>query len=307
MVTKEQVAEFIQKNFPNCPICRSDAGYEVSGAFKNYVQCKSCLAKWMSNDFQGCKELRKLRLAEAAKNGKGSELLKQEHPIGFWQTLEVKDGVNWELMPKPNPEISGVLFLEAGEEILAFWDGDREIWFTAVEKRRAVKAKETEYGSMVLTNRRLFWVAKRGVFGKSYHSTCEIRLEDIKGISSGGALLKYISIMDSQGENIFHLRIPGIPGSVDSARFSPPIQSAIKARKEELESEKKRERVHVLLDFSFLKDHMRQGGLSIETFRCPSCGAPVKLPDSGNQTTCEHCGSVIYSQDIFEKIKALIG
>jgi DNA-directed RNA polymerase subunit RPC12/RpoP len=40
--------------------------------------------------------------------------------------------------------------------------------------------------------------------------------------------------------------------------------------------------------------------------KCPECGAPIKMPDSGNQTKCEHCGNTVLAQDIFDKIKSLI-
>ena len=307
MVKKEQVAELMRENFPRCPICGSDAGYEVLGVFKSYVQCHSCEAKWDSNDFIGGKELKKLRLDEAAKDGRGLEFLRKEFPVDFWQKLEIKNEINLSAMPKPKPEVAKALLLEEGEEILTSWDGDRELVHTAVEKGRVRKAKETKRGSVVLTSRRLFWVSKRGVFGESYHPTHEIPLEDIKGVSGGGSLSKYVSVTDGQIENIFHLRIPDSHGNIDSAKFSPVLQSAIKARREEIEAKKSRERVHVLLDFSFLKDYMKKGGLLLETLKCPSCGAPVTLPESGNQLECKHCGSTIYSQDVFEKVKALIG
>jgi len=307
MVKKEEVADFMCRNFPKCPMCNLGAGYEVSGFNKTYVQCKSCGAKWYSSDFISCKELKKLKLVEAAKNGKGSEFFEREYPTDFWQKLELREGIDWGIMPKPKPEVAKALLLEEGEKILTTWDGDRELVHTTIEKGRVEKAKEKEYGSVVLTNRRLFWVNKRGVFSKSYHPTHEIPLEDIKGVSGGGSLSKYVSVTDSQIENIFHLRIPNSHVTVDSVKFSPLLQSAIKARRGEIEAKKKRERVHVLLDFSFLTGYMKKGGLSLKTLRCPSCGAPVRLPESGNQLECEHCGSTIYAQDIFEKVKALIG
>jgi ribosomal protein S27AE len=307
MVKKEQVAELMRGYFPKCPICGSDAGYEVSGFFKTNVQCHSCEAKWDSNDFIGGKELKKLRLDEAAKDGRGLEFLAKEFPVDFWQKLEIKTEINWKAMPKPKPEMAKVLLLEEGEEILTWWDGDREVFHTAVEKGRVERAKATQRGCVVLTSRRLFWVIKRGVFGESYHPFHEIPLEAIKGVSGGGTLSKYVSVTDSQGENIFHLRIPKISGNIDFIKFSPVLQSAIKARREEIEAKKRTERVHVLLDFSFLKDYMNKGRLSLETLKCPSCGAPVRLPESGNQLECKHCGSIIYAQDVFEKVKLLIG
>jgi ribosomal protein S27AE len=62
-----------------------------------------------------------------------------------------------------------------------------------------------------------------------------------------------------------------------------------------------------VLDFSSLKDYMTKGGLVLQTTKCPECGAPMALPTTGNQTKCEHCGNIVYAQDIFEKVKSLIG
>jgi hypothetical protein len=45
----------------------------------------------------------------------------------------------------------------------------------------------------------------------------------------------------------------------------------------------------VVLDFSSLKEYMEKGGLVLQ------------------KTKCEYCGSTIYAQDIFEKVKSLIG
>ena len=218
--------------------------------------------------------------------------------------------VNWETMPKPTPQVSDIIVLEKGEEILTSWDGSVEsIMKTVITKGRIIKrhkvveAKEKEKGTLVLTNRRLLWATRRGIFGKSYHVTHEIPLEDVKGISSGGAISKYISIMDSENEFRFHLS--GMYGSIQ--KFSPLMQTAMEARKKEIEIEKRKARVHIMLDFSSLKDYMKKGGLVLQTVKCPVCSGPLKLPESGNQITCEHCGNTIYAQDIFEKVKALIG
>lgn len=83
--------------FPSCPLCGAKKGYEVSGWTKNYVQCRSCGAKWSSTDFiQGVK-LTKLRLWEPSYDGKGSPLKRKEYSVKFWQdssnlekTLKVK-------------------------------------------------------------------------------------------------------------------------------------------------------------------------------------------------------------------------
>lgn len=203
------------------------------------------------------------------------------------------------------------LVLEEKEDIIQFWNGDYEARITAVKQTwlgsQPTTVKRRKNGILVLTSRKLVWIEERGIFGKSYHPLATIPLENLKGISMGGAVLKYVSISDAQSEYIFHLSSPPIVNEIGLSSFKAIVFVQAKARKQELETEKKRERIHVLLDFSFLRSYMAKGGLTLQTFKCPDCGAPVKLPESGKQTECKHCGSTVYAQDIFEKVKALVG
>jgi len=203
------------------------------------------------------------------------------------------------------------LVLENNEKVVQFWKGDYEVRMTAFEEttfgKQPTVVKQRRKGLLVLTNQKLVWVGERGIFGKSYHALITIPLENLRGISMGGLVLKYVSISDAQREYIFHLSNPSVRDESELGSLKKIVFDQVNVRKQELETQKRRERVHVLLDFSFLKNYMEKGGLAIQTFRCPNCSAPVKLPESGKQTTCEHCGSTIYAQDIFEKIKALIG
>ena len=75
------------QHLPQCPICKAESGYEVSGLLKNYVQCKSCKAQWQSNDFVNCKELNVLMLWKLSRDGLGKQFRKKEHPIRFWRTM----------------------------------------------------------------------------------------------------------------------------------------------------------------------------------------------------------------------------
>jgi len=85
MVTKEEVEQLMLQYFPSCPLCRANEGYEISGAFKNYVQCRSCGAKWESPDFVKCEELKELQLWEASYDGKGDSLKRKKYSVKFWQ------------------------------------------------------------------------------------------------------------------------------------------------------------------------------------------------------------------------------
>lgn len=77
----------------------------------------------------------------------------------------------------------------------------------------------------------------------------------------------------------------------------------IKERIQELD----RKKIPVVIDFSFLKTFIEKGGIVLTALKCPHCGAPIKMPKNGTATVCDHCGSTIYAQDIFEKVKTLIG
>jgi hypothetical protein len=86
MVTVEEVEAFVQNCFPQCPLCGSTKGYEVSGFAKTYAQCRSCGAKWMSSDFPKCEEITHIYLSEPAHDGKGTPLkTPKKYPITFWQ------------------------------------------------------------------------------------------------------------------------------------------------------------------------------------------------------------------------------
>ena len=203
------------------------------------------------------------------------------------------------------------LILEDNEKIIQFWRGDYEVQYTVFEDglfgKEPKKAKKQKKGILVLTNRKIVFLEERGFFGKSYHACLSIKLENIEGISMGGFILKYVSISDKQNEYIFHLNRPPVATNEQFNSFKNLVYKQINLRKQELEKEKKKERIHIMLDFSFLKNYMERGGLILETVKCPECGAPVKLPEVGNYVVCEHCGNTIYAQDIFEKVKELIG
>ena len=201
------------------------------------------------------------------------------------------------------------ILLEKGEEIVTSWRGNREMTEKIVVRgsygrKRMEDAKERKNGFLVLTNQRLLFLEEHGVFGKSYHQVLAIPLMKVGGISMGGSLSPFVAIADDMETHKFHIY------EVGKGEFEPFrqfIADECRKRREEIEAEKKRERVQVVLDFSALKTYMEKGGLILQTTKCPECGAPMALPTVGNQIKCGHCGSTVYAQDIFEKVKSLIG
>jgi len=62
----------------------------------------------------------------------------------------------------------------------------------------------------------------------------------------------------------------------------------------------------VSLDFSSLRSILEKGGIVLTTLSCPKCNGPIKMPSDGHETVCQHCGSTVYAQDIFKKLKTLL-
>lgn len=200
------------------------------------------------------------------------------------------------------------LILEPGESIVRSWEGDFE-----TETKVAIKAgfrtrtrdiKDREGGVLVLTNQRLIWFEAKGIFGKSYHTSLTIPLESVRGTSFGGSIRKFVTIADNNESYLFHLL--GI-GDKEFPIFRQMVTFQMSQRKAALESQRKQERVHVMLDFSFLRQYMEKGGMVVQTFKCSNCGAPIQIPQNGNTVNCTHCQTPQHVDDIFEKIKGLIG
>jgi ribosomal protein S27AE len=161
------------------------------------------------------------------------------------------------------------------------------------------------FGNLFLTNRRLIFEHESGIFTKRVYVTLDLPIEGISSTSIEGMLGKRLVVYAKKGfVSDFPVRLDF---SVrDPAQWQSTIIGTSEARRESIEVEKRRERVQVVLDFGSLKEYMVKGGLVLQTMKCPECGAPIKLPDTGNQTKCDHCGNTVLAQDIFEKIRNLI-
>lgn len=60
------------------------------------------------------------------------------------------------------------------------------------------------------------------------------------------------------------------------------------------------------IDFSSIKEYLKNGGVVMQTFKCPGCGAALEFPDNVDTTTCQFCGAKIKAVDLFEKIKSIL-
>jgi len=317
----------MKDTFPKCPVCKSEKGYVGSGILGKYAQCLNCGSKWKLNISHGL--VFELMLHELPNDGKAVYTIKsktmsgqplysalgQTYRINFWKKLELENKINWDLFAESvSPEASGAVMLEPDEKLLHQWSGFRETIENRVINGNTKNVVVPECGVLLLSNQKLYWIQVResGIFRKTktYLLVHDLNLENIKGISGetgdsktwamSFSLPKTFSIVDENCETRFRLQF----ALLDT--FKPIIEKAAKLRKIQIKKEKKKERVHFMLDFSFLKKYMENGGLVMKVLKCPHCDGKVTFPEGGSQITCTYCGNEILAQDIFEKVKSII-
>jgi ribosomal protein S27AE len=161
------------------------------------------------------------------------------------------------------------------------------------------------FGNLFLTNKRLIFEHESGIFTKRVYVTLDLPLEGVSSSSVEGVLGKKLAVYVKKGfVSDFPVRLDF--NVKEPAQWQGRIRATAEANILHIEAEKRRERVQIVLDFGALKEYMARGGVVLQTMKCPECGAPLRLPATGNQTKCEHCGNTILAQDIFDKIKSLI-
>lgn len=311
----------MQDEFPKCPICGSTGGYESSGILGKYAKCNVCNAKWQL--FIKNKQLLELKLHEFPKDRSGVyTIVSTGEPLfaifgtrfstDFWRDIELDTNINWEFMSENvSPDTLKAVIIQKGEKILHQWEGTRTTIEKTVVQGNIMETTKSDFGVLLLSTQRLRWLIRRerGFWKKtvSFLIAYEIPLEEIRGItgntgdSNDWESSHYqISVVDSKGENTFNLQYAVLE------LFKPLIENAINIRRKEIEAEKKKERLHVTLDFSFLKTYMEKGGLIMKILKCPECGGTIEFPETGTQTKCTHCGKSVYAQDVFEKVKSLL-
>lgn len=310
----------IQQLLPKCPVCSSTSGYELSGVVGKYASCPQCQTKWRLHMEK--EQLIGLTLHELPKNGaglfkvastNGPLFIEIGKPIAlsFWQNLKLDDEIDWEYLSRSvDPTILTCVIIDKSELIRHYWTGNRLVQNQTPQVGPARKTIVFQWGALLLTSRRLIWLEKRqiGVWKPQFHYqvAIDMPLETVKSVSaeSGDSgdwdRTRKVQIVDVNGEKTFNLK------SAYQELLRPMVENTIKLRREEIEAEKRKDKIHVMLDFSFLKSIMEKGGLTMQVLKCPECGASVEFPKSGNQTVCSHCGKTIYAQDIFERVKGLI-
>ena len=212
------------------------------------------------------------------------------------------------------------LSLTRDEEIVETWQGRR------IESKPLIYG-ETEVvdrgeGVLILTNQNIMWLysipsSPEGSFSRGFR----IPLEEIAGISSGPEPIPHLAITHLEGADFVSPfsrlgPIPGYGGLLGHREYMTEdelevLQETVKKQQRErriavLELLKK-ERVQVIIDFSFLREYMEKGGMIVQKISCAHCGASMQLPEKGNTVDCPYCKTTHRVQDIFEKVKQLIG
>lgn len=160
-------------------------------------------------------------------------------------------------------------------------------------------------GILVVTNHRILCVCKNGLFSQSYGINYALNLEDIVSASLGKrGLVNKLIILDKANQRKEFTDFNVITRKVHL--LIPIINSAVSQRKSQIQAEKEKERVQIVLDFSSLKEVMSKGGLVMTNYKCPNCSGMLEIPEGGKILTCKYCGALIKPIDIFDKIKALL-
>jgi hypothetical protein len=162
-------------------------------------------------------------------------------------------------------------------------------------------------GDFVLTNQRLVFLGHKfaeesdGKTVLSFELQREFPLESIKDVTYPP---KEVTIYTDEGE--YDCGNMGVIRTIDYPTHGEdrPTYFFNYFRKKLIEQKEKK--AAVTFDFSFLKHTLEKGGIVLTTLTCPKCNAPLKMPTGGTETTCQHCGSVVYAQDIFKKLKTLL-
>lgn len=171
------------------------------------------------------------------------------------------------------------IFLDNSEKVIQSWKGDCERFFQTVVSEDgflkknyvAVDAKRRTSGVLVLTNRRLVWLEKRGVLiFASYHSAFEIDLSSLRGVSYGGIFEVWVSIADAKKEVRFHLVGVG-KRNIDS--FRNLIFKQAKEIREKSNFEKSKPKKVIVKEIVMLPCQYCRALMPQTAIFCPHCGA----------------------------------
>lgn len=212
------------------------------------------------------------------------------------------------------------LALEKNETIIDTWEGEEKKIEPLIDG--GVQVSPQGEGLLVLTDQKLIWLNDLASVGESQYSIgFQVPLEKINNISSGIKPVSHIAITDEKGLHVVGLLsqkdlTPGFERLLhhrtymtenELGTFQETVMKYRAERKFSVLELQKKERVQVIVDFSFLKDYMEKGGMVVQKISCANCGASMHLPEKGNTVDCPYCRTTHRVQDVFERVRQLIG
>jgi hypothetical protein len=277
LVTEEAVRNGWKHIFPVCPMCKLNTDVQVSGFNHNYVQCVACGAKWLLLG-------KNAELVECARDGRGESYYRKTAPWAFWQNLRTVDVAGTQ-----------TILLAKGESQVNYFDDFQEVAGedSSLLRLQLVNSK----GAFTVTNQRVLFICKSG---RVHTIQYVVNLEDIMSVSPAcnGYCILFLSKDGSRKEFI---------GKQEQVLLLiSAINAATTERRNQLQAQRERERVQVVLDFSSLKDVLVKGGIVMSTYNCPKCNGMLDIPEAGKIMLCKYCGTPVKPVDIFERIKSFL-
>jgi hypothetical protein len=163
-------------------------------------------------------------------------------------------------------------------------------------------------GYLFLTTDRLVFVASyRSFLSYNYRVKFAFPYEEIVSLGTGNYVFSTFVQVTTQAGNIYRFK-PSANSRLDSElKIASKIKELSIRKKARIESESKKARVQLVLDFSFLRP-LAEKGLSLHALRCPYCGGKIdELPNTGNIYRCQYCSNNVYAIDIYREINRLLG
>ncbi|MCE5295484.1 MAG: hypothetical protein LLG16_00045 [Euryarchaeota archaeon] len=226
----------------------------------------------------------------------------------------------FKLNPSTVSKIKGMAIFKKGENIerafIGSTPGQRAPLAAGEGMMIALASSLTLY--MMVTNERILIVEESGLIRRNFDLFEAIELEDVRGTSikemflaeafkinfqtRGGLGDVEISNMMDMDKDTFDVN-----GPTDLEMLRQWMDARVQDKIRLVEERSRRDKVQIMLDFDSLRDEMAKGGIVMKAIKCPNCNAAVDMPEAGCRVECQYCGSSIVAQDIFDKMKGLIG
>lgn len=307
------------REFPHCPICKANQGYDVSGSSLDLFKCNACQAAWRTEPLSYGVISSMTLVQPSGYDLRGIELAGLNYQSSFYKNFDTHYGtVLRNHRSRVTTQLSTTVSLEINEEVNWAWPGTRLVRVPSPLGPMASQLGVNEFmqhnGQLYLTSERLIWF-QEGLFN------FEVPLEDLTSFAPvamyQGSNETYISLKSARRNVDAWLRLwlwYGQAANVEVARDNraySKVRGIIfrqqQLKRERIQKEKQREHVQIVLDFSSIRDTLAKGGVVVTTFNCPQCAGPIDLPETGKQTACKYCGATVKPIDLFDKIKGIVG